>query len=723
MLYHLGMGMRGHGPLSPVLLQEFVTTATMPSFLTYTRNDTVAMYRDVTGNWQKGVANTPFFHHDINGTPLGLWIEPARTNKCTNINWQMAALTNVTAGGNASGSVAIGTHPVYGFPTIMIDNTLGGSGTKYANIGGTFDNTNPHSMSVQYYVETGNGANAFINDSGGVGSVLGSASVTAGQNGELKSENFTPSHTSRTMRINAGFNSKIHFWLNSLEEAAYCTNPIYVNGAAASRVQTRIYTTSPAADLGTYFDVNKGTLGVIAYVPKVTNIDMLPAIFSDGSTNNTLGLRLYTDGFVRPAMAAGGVAQSAQSVNRIIAGRDFPMAVTWGGGNTKTVAGAGRTRRETGQTLPTSVTRLDIGSRYNGNQGFFGGIKKLVFANDRLPNTKLGALLMPSGSRGILTMGQSLADNLRRSDVDQNNNGEIAFLAQLDTTWSATAGKNWLVHGATGGAGVLYKNTTGGAWYYDDVNILYGDAWTTCEDAMNFFLGGGGTIEGILFDGAQQDAGSVALTGQDYTDVYNGIKNIVTKVRGMVGSTIPLVIMPTTGRTDTGLEERYQYLRELQWAYSASETASYRGPETFDLPKGDTVHLSAAGYTTSGSRSSRKILAVLGAGITGVDGAVITNASRSGTSVTVTLAHDAGTDFTPTTGIQGFKYFDGGGSEVTISAAVRTNATTITLTLVSGVAGTLYYGYGWLYGVTQANLVQGNAATPMPLRAAKISVS
>lgn len=602
MLYHLGRGMRGHGSSSAVLVQEFMTTASLPSFLIYTRNDAVAMYCDSNGDWQKAAANTPFFHHDVNGNPLGLWIEPSRTNKCTNINWQMGALTNVTAGGNASGSVTIGTHPVHGFPTILITNNTGGSGTKYADIAGTFANTNPHSMQVQYYVEAGaNGSNAWINDSGGSGSVLGSFDVSVGQDGEIKSENFTPAATTRSMRINVGFNSKIHFWLNSLEEAAYCTNPIYVNGAAATRAQTRISTTNPATDFGACFDVNKGTLGVIAYVPKVTNVDMLPAIFSDGTTSNTLGLRLYTDGFVRPAMAAGGVSQSAQSVNRIIAGRDFPMGVTWGSAKTKTVAGAGRTRKETGQTLPSSITRFDLGSRYNGSQGFWGGIKKIIIANDQLSNAKLGALLMPSGSRGILTMGQSLADNLRRSDVDQNNNGEIAFLSQLDTTWSSTAGNNWLVHGATGGAGVLYKNTSGGAWYFDDVNNIYGDAWDTCEEAINFFLGGGGSIEGIIFDGAQQDAGAVALTGQNYTDVYNGIKNIITKVRGLTGSIIPLVIMPTVGRTDVGLEVRYQYLRELQWAYATSETASYRGCETFDLPKGDSVHLTAAGYTTSGS--------------------------------------------------------------------------------------------------------------------------
>jgi hypothetical protein len=91
--------------------------------------------------------------------------------------------------------------------------------------------------------------------------------------------------------------------------------------------------------------------------------------------------------------------------------------------------------------------------------------------------------------------------------------------------------------------------------------------------------------------------------------------------------------------------------------------------------------------------------------------------------VTVTLVHDDGTDFTPASGIEGFKYFDNGSNPVTISAAVRTNATTITLTLASGIAGTLYYGYDALLSVNTANLVKDNATIVMPLQTAKVIVS
>lgn len=712
-----GVGAYGVGSAGVSTL-ELTSLDSILALGTYTRNDTTAMTRNADGSWTKAAANAAYSHYNLDGTLQRLLVtERAATNKCTNVNWQPTDLTGLTAGGNASGTVTISTHPVHGFPTICITNNIGGSGTKYANIGGTFANTNVHSMSVQAYVEAGaNGNNAFINDSGGSGTVNGSSSVPVGEDFEIKSEGFTPTVTTRTMRINAGFGSKIHFWLNSLEEASTCSLPVYCNGASGSRVQARFAITDLSL-LGNSFNQSQGTLAVVAYVPSVTNVDMLPAIFSDGSTSNTIGLRLYTDGFLRPNVSAGGVTQTAQSVSRIIAGRNFPLAMTWGSGGYNVIAGAGRTRRETGQTLPTTAfTRLDIGSRYNGSQGFTGGINKIVISNARLSHAQLGALLMDTGGRGVIAAGQSLVDNLRRSDVDQNNNGEIAFNAQLDTTWSATAGNNWLLHGAIGGAGVLYKNTTGGAWYYDDDLDTWGDAWQYTQDVLDFFIGGGGSVEGIIFDGAQQDAGAVELLGQDYIDVYDGIKGIISKIRGIVGSNIPAVIMPTVGRTDAGLQERYQYLRELQWDIADAEDEYYRGPETFDLPKGDVVHLSAAGYTTSGSRSSRKMLAVLGESITGEDGPTISGVSRAGATITVTLSHDTGTDFTPTTGIEGFYYIDETGASVAISSAVRTNATTITITLASSVAGTLYYGYGWMYGLTATNFVKDNSANTMPLR-------
>ena len=57
-----------------------------------------------------------------------------------------------------------------------------------------------------------------------------------------------------------------------------------------------------------------------------------------------------------------------------------------------------------------------------------------------------------------------------------------------------------------------------------------------------------------------------------------------------------------------------------------------------------------------------------------------------------------------------------------ITAAVRTNATTITLTLASAPTGTetLYYIYDADLSLTAANVLTDNASVSLPLQAAKI---
>jgi hypothetical protein len=123
-------------------------------------------------------------------------------------------------------------------------------------------------------------------------------------------------------------------------------------------------------------------------------------------------------------------------------------------------------------------------------------------------------------------------------------------------------------------------------------------------------------------------------------------------------------------------------------------------------------------------RNARKMANVFGATLTGVEGPVMASWSRSGTTITVTIVHDGGTDISPSTGIEGFHFFDGA-SEIAITAASKTNATIISLTLASTPTGgsqTLTYIYDEEATVTVANLLKDNAVPSMPLKARFITV-
>lgn len=87
------------------------------------------------------------------------------------------------------------------------------------------------------------------------------------------------------------------------------------------------------------------------------------------------------------------------------------------------------------------------------------------------------------------------------------------------------------------------------------------------------------------------------------------------------------------------------------------------------------------------------------------------------------IDHNSGTDFTPTTGIEGFVFLDDG-VEIPITAAVRTNAALIILTLDSEPTGVeeLYYGYGTMSTVDPTNLVEDNATVSLALLSNKITL-
>lgn len=142
-----------------------------------------------------------------------------------------------------------------------------------------------------------------------------------------------------------------------------------------------------------------------------------------------------------------------------------------------------------------------------------------------------------------------------------------------------------------------------------------------------------------------------------------------------------------------------------------------------DFTRTDDYHYSTASYAQAGRRFARSLALETGA-VTGSHQFEIASAAiTSATTTTITLTHGLGTDFTPTTGIVGFEVSnDGFSTPVTPSAAVRTNATTITLThsdIGTGSRQVRYLSGADPAGVgasgTPANIVIDNGALSMPL--------
>lgn len=114
----------------------------------------------------------------------------------------------------------------------------------------------------------------------------------------------------------------------------------------------------------------------------------------------------------------------------------------------------------------------------------------------------------------------------------------------------------------------------------------------------------------------------------------------------------------------------------------------------------------------------------------------ITSVSRATAVFTVTVAYSAltgyvGTDFTPTSGIAGFRCWTAGGVPVSIASAVRTNATTITVTATSDPGANCIFAYDDNFGnmrtmpqvYTQANTWRDNTARVIGLKPFKAAVA
>ena len=454
--------------------------------------------------------------------------------------------------------------------------------------------------------------------------------------------------------------------------------------------------------------------------------------------------------------------------------------------------------------LPLQLTQLGIGMRNGGSDPLpsTAHISKVYVWRETLTKEQIAAWIdREFHPIKAITAGQSNAAYRVKNLADSN--GELGFQAFKNVLATNLVRDVFFINGATGGS-AAFKISDPANFWLDDVTGEYGTALQTWFNAYNRF---GGQVDYIIWDQGEADASTLGRgirTKAQYKQQLLNIFNIFWSK----SPNAPVIICPIGKRQTTDSNNLgYQWVREAQLELFAQFNGKIiMGSSRVDLALIDAVHHTNAAYATLCTRDGLLIRCILGQQVAQYP--VITNATRSGVTVTVTLLHSTGTDFTPTTAIEGFFYLAngvtqslnnairttngsstitiahtahglavgarvtfntpvtyngvtlnttyevlsvpdanrytlgvaqqatatdavGGGGSITpvyqnvvaISAAVRTNATTITLTLASGVAGTLYHHYGTMFSVNAANLVKDNSASTMPLRASVRTVT
>lgn len=317
--------------------------------------------------------------------------------------------------------------------------------------------------------------------------------------------------------------------------------------------------------------------------------------------------------------------------------------------------------------------------------------------------------IAPVTDQAVILAGQSNAANV-------HTYAKAAYEAVLDTYWRNT--ENVLLNGAMSGSALLYNHAGGGHYWYNDATMTYGNAWDNFAAKVAAYSG---VIRAIHWDQGENDQGDIANNPTKQAAYKAGLVTVFTAMRALIGE-VPVMISPIGRRGDASTGMGYQVVREIQKQLASEHDWIFLLPEKITEGDDGAAHLDNAGYINYAAKAARKTLAVLGEAITGVDGPSISGVTRSGKQLTVSLTHDAGNDFTPTSAIEGFKFTDNG-SNVALSNVARKDTSSITMTLAAKPAGTpiLYYGYDRLTGVDETKLVRDNAAITMPLRTARIT--
>lgn len=283
-------------------------------------------------------------------------------------------------------------------------------------------------------------------------------------------------------------------------------------------------------------------------------------------------------------------------------------------------------------------------------------------------------------------------------------NAAIACGNALVTALSCPVG---LIDGSWDGSGLTVTGN-GGQWVPTSTS---GQAYQRSLAAIN---AAGGKLIGNVWIQGEADAGS-SVTQANY---YNGLTTLITQRRSDLSQSALPYVIAGLARDLTGTQSDTQRENiKLAQVQKYSDTAIYR-VERMDLGLGaDNIHHTPAGFTKLGQRCAQAILAANGV-VSQYRGPSYSSAIKVSANVyDVNLTHHTGSNFTPTTGISGFRVTDpgNGNAVVNVSTAEQQTSGKVRLTLASTPVGLPRIAY--LYGSSPVitNVVLDNSSLNLPL--------
>lgn len=455
-----------------------------------------------------------------------------------------------------------------------------------------------------------------------------------------------------------------------------------------------------------------------------------PAVVHDGTTQNTIGLRINNGSSVvnslNSLIKAANVDKSSERSQFATYANEIKTAIlVWkDDGYQYIIVDDTFDPATQSNARGFAVTTLQVGARNGGSDALVGSVLYLELGNTYLtPEEAAARLALCRKPLVVATAGQSNIQNWEDGVETSAPEGRRGFTETISAIYGSAGcpGEVLQIHAAEGGSS-LFKALNATEYWLDDncqpgpELIQFFQAVDATGHQPDFILWHQGESECHTIDSPSYPFNTKATYKARLLTVFKYMRDKYPLAQILIGHIGIRTTFSNIGGIQTMADIQQEVIDEYSWihyGWTCYDGSLYS----------DGVHYLDASYVVHGQRAARTIQRLLGYPVAGGTlGPRLVSASRSGTSLTITIEHDAGTDFTPTTNISGFKYINGAGADVALSSVNRASATTITATLASGVAGTLYYIYD-SDSVTLANLLKDNGALTLPMRRGKVSVA
>ena len=389
-------------------LADAVTGA---SLVTFTRS-TIGTYTDSAGVLQTASTDVPRFDHNpTTGESMGLLVEEQRTNLLLRseefqTTWSILGTVTADAITAPNGTVTADLITTNGtsaqpFQGVTISSGATITGSCFLKPNGineteivllSNNNTTPYARAT-FNTSTGVISVAVATANGGTSA---SANIQAFANGWYRcSVTVTyPAVTLAGIRINAaGATGGIYVWGAQLEAGAFPTSYIPTTTAAVTR-NADVASITGSAFSGWYRQDEGTVFAEGAVAQPVSGGNQFFFRSSDNSFNNSNALNIQSSGFASIATAAGGVFDgAASSLLALSANTAAKFAGAYAAHNLGVSLNGATTTTDTSATMPTALTRADIGSDHIGaNRVKAGTIKRLCYWPQRLANSTIQQL-------------------------------------------------------------------------------------------------------------------------------------------------------------------------------------------------------------------------------------------------------------------------------------------------------------------------------------------